>query len=138
VRLEDGVRALLERPNFVHVATVLPDGGPHSVAVWAGVVDGDRVAFFTQPGSRKARNLERDPRVAMSVVDHEQPYRTAYLRGRVVQTRDGEAALAVMDELSIRHTGKPFPYRRGRLFVCEIERQAYQELAFTRDTSAAG
>jgi PPOX class probable F420-dependent enzyme len=137
VKLEDGVRALLERPNFVHVATVLPDGGPHVVAVWAGVVEDDRVAFFSQPASRKGRNLERDPRVAMSVVDFDEPYRTAQLRARVVETRDGEAGLEVMDELSVRHTGKPFPYRQGRLYVCEVEHQAYADLPFSRDTSQA-
>ena len=130
--LDPRIRALLERPNFVHVATLMPDGSPHVVAVWAGLVDGDRVAFFTQPGTQKARNVERDPRVAMSVVDHEEPYRTARLRGRVVETRDGDAALEVMDVLAVRHTGQTFPMRSGRLFVCEIDRAGYTELPFTR------
>jgi PPOX class probable F420-dependent enzyme len=135
--LQPEIRELFERPNFVHVATLLADGSPHSVAVWAGVVDGDRVAFFTQPGSLKARNLERDGRVAMSVVDHDEPYRTAQLRGHLVETRDGDAALEVMDELSVRHTGKPFPHRQGRLFVFEVDQQRHVELPFERDTSAA-
>ena len=58
------VRALLDGANYAHVATVLPDGGPHSVPVWVGL-QGDRIAFLTSPGSRKARNLDRDPRVAI-------------------------------------------------------------------------
>ena len=66
--MDDQLRELLTSRNFVHLATVLPDGCPHSVPVWA-TVDGDRIAFFTQAKSRKARNLERDPRVALSVVD---------------------------------------------------------------------
>ncbi len=135
--LPDGLRALLERPNFVHVATLLPDGSPHCVAVWAGVVDGDRVAFFTQPGSRKARNLAADGRVAMSVVDHEEPYRTGWLRGRLVEMREGDAALEVMDVLSVRHTGEPFPVRHGELFVFEVDRGGYAELPFTRVTPAS-
>ncbi|MEA2123791.1 MAG: hypothetical protein QOI80_573 [Solirubrobacteraceae bacterium] len=130
--LDDPTRALLERPNFVHVATVLPDGGPHVVAVWAGVVDDDKVAFFTQPGSRKARNLERDPRVALSVVDHDDPYKTARLRAHVVEVREGDAALEVMDVLSIRHTGEPFPHRSGILFVCAVDAASYSELPFQR------
>ena len=85
------LRALLEGANFAHVATLMPDGSPHSVAVWAGLED-DRVVFFTQAGSQKARNLARDPRVAVSVTDHGNPYRTGRLRGRVVERRDGEAA----------------------------------------------
>ena len=57
------VRALFEGANFAHIATVLPDGGPHTVPVWVGL-EGDRIAIFTQEGSRKARNIARDPRVA--------------------------------------------------------------------------
>ena len=63
--LPDDVRELLDGPNFVHVASTLPDGGPHVVAIWAGVErgpDGDRIVFFTGPGTRKARNLDRDGR----------------------------------------------------------------------------
>src|SRR5919202_4288769 len=96
--LPDDVRSLLEGRNFAHVATVLPDGAPHSVPVWVGV-EGDRVVFFTQRQSRKARNLDRDPRVAISLVDFDNPYRTAQLRGRVVERRTGDEALAVMDEI---------------------------------------
>ena len=54
------VRVLLDGPNVAHVATVLPDGGPHSVPVWIGL-EGDRIVFLTSPGSRKARNLEPGP-----------------------------------------------------------------------------
>jgi PPOX class probable F420-dependent enzyme len=71
--LSDDVRALLEGANIAHVATVLPDGGPHSAPVWIGT-EGDRIAFLTSPGSRKARNLQHDPRVAISITDREQGY----------------------------------------------------------------
>ena len=137
MRLPDEVRALLDRPNFVHVASLLADGSPHSVAVWAGAVGDDRVAFFTQPRSLKARNVERDGRVAMSVVDHDEPYRTGSLRGHLVETWDGERALAFMDELSVRHTGAPFPMRSGRVYVFEVDRVRFTALPFTRDTSDA-
>jgi PPOX class probable F420-dependent enzyme len=134
--LPPDVRELFERPNFAHVATILPDGAPHSVAVWA-CLEGDRIAFFTQPGSRKARNIAADPRVAISVVDHDEPYRTASVRGRVVETREGDAALEVMDRMSIAHTGAPFPYRSGTLYLVEPERARYTRLGFERDTGAA-
>ena len=107
----------------------MPDGSPHSVAVWV-TVEGDRVVFFTQPTSRKARNVERDPRVAVSVVDRENPYRTARIRGRVVATRDGDAALEVMDLMSVQYTGKPFPVRSGRLYEIEVDRTGFMELPF--------
>ena len=127
--IPEDVRPLLEGRNFAHVATLLPDGSPHSVPVWVGVED-DRVVFFTQEGSRKARNVERDPRVAISVVDHERPYLSAHLRGRVVGKREGEVALEVMDRLARRYTSKDVPVRRGVLYEIEIDRAGTIELPF--------
>ena len=89
------VRELFEGANFAHLATLMPDGSPHSVAVWAGL-EGDNVVFFTQVGSLKARNLARDPRVAISITDHDNPYRTARIRGRVAETMEGEAGQVVI------------------------------------------
>ena len=123
------VRRLLEARNLVHLATVLPDGSPHSIPVWARLED-DRVAFFTQPQSRKARNLARDPRVALSVVDAENPYRNAQIRGRVVETVEGEPALEVIDRLSQDYIGAPFPMRSGVVFLVEPERVHFVELPF--------
>ena len=128
--LPDNVRALLEGANFAHIATVLPDGGPHSVPVWIAL-EGDRIAFFTQEGSRKARNIEADPRVALSIVDHDNPYRYATVRGRVVDRVHGDAALEIMDRMSVRYTGEPFPYREsGTAYFVEPERSSSHELPF--------
>lgn len=127
--LDPRVRELLEGRNFAHLATVLPDGGPHSVAVWIGL-DGDRVLFFTQPSSRKARNLAADPRVAISIVDLAQPYRTAYLRGEVVATREGDAALEVIDSLAMKYTNEPFPMRTGIVYEVEPTSVGFMELPF--------
>ena len=80
-QIPDDVRELFTAANYAHVATLMPDGSPHSVPVWTGL-EGDRVVFFTQTGSQKARNLERDPRVAISITDHDNPYCTARIRGR--------------------------------------------------------
>jgi PPOX class probable F420-dependent enzyme len=129
VELPDNVRAMLERANFAHVATVLPNGAPHSVPVWIAL-ERDRLAFFTQPGSRKARNIEADPRVAISIVDHDDPYAMAQIRGRVVETVGGEEALAIMDRMSVRYTGEPFPYRRGIALLVEPEKVFTTKLQF--------
>jgi PPOX class probable F420-dependent enzyme len=133
--LPDHVRELFERANFVHVASVLPNGAPHSVPVWAGIED-DRIAIFTQPSSRKARNLAADPRVALSVVDHEDPYQMAQVRGRVVETVEGDAALAIMDRMSVRYTGRPFPYRQGIALLIEPERVQSMKLGFEHTPTA--
>jgi PPOX class probable F420-dependent enzyme len=127
--LTDDVRALFKGANFGHVATLMPTGAPHSVAVWVGL-EGDRIAFFTQPASQKALNLARDPRVAISITDHEKPYRTARIRGRLVDTIDGDAALEVIDRLSNRYTGQPFPMRSGVVFLIEPDRVGFMELPF--------
>ena len=127
--IPDDVRSILDGRNFAHVATVLPSGGPHSVPVWI-LREGDRVCFFTQPGSRKARNLAADPRVAISLVDLEHPYRSAQLRGSVVETRKGEEALATIDRISEKYTGQPFPMRTGVVFVVELDRVHFLELPF--------
>ena len=123
-------RALLEGRNFAHIATLQPDGSPASVPVWAGI-EGENVVFFTQDRSQKARNLRRDPRVAISIVDRENPYRTAWLRGRVVGLIEGEEALPTIDALSTRYTGQPFPMRSGTVFVIEADRAATMTLPFS-------
>ena len=127
--LSDNVRALLSGRNFAHVATVLPSGAPHSVPVWIAL-EGERIAFFTQPGSRKARNIEADPRVAISIADHERPNNMAQLRGRVVETVGGEEALEIIDRMAVRYTGNPFPMRSGIVFLIEPERVYELELPF--------
>jgi PPOX class probable F420-dependent enzyme len=127
--LEQPVRELFEGANFAHLATTLPDGSPHTVPIWAGIEDG-RIVFFTQESSRKARNLARDPRVAISVIDNENPYRSAWVRGRIAGRRGGDAALEVIDRLSHKYTGAPFPMRSGTVFEIEPERQASMDLPF--------
>jgi PPOX class probable F420-dependent enzyme len=127
--LEPPIRELFEGANFAHLATTLRDGSPHTVPIWAGVEDG-RIVFFTQSASQKAKNLARDPRVAISIVDFDRPYRSAWVRGRVAATREGEAALQVIDRLSTKYTGRPFPMRSGIVYEVEPERQSFVELPF--------
>ena len=126
------VRELFEGRNFGHLATTLPDGSPHTVAVWIGV-EGDHVVFFTQPGSRKARNLAHDPRVAISLVDGRNPYRGAHVRGRVAETVEGDDALEIIDRLAVKYTGEPFPMRSGIVYRIEPERARFTELPFRHE-----
>jgi len=119
--LPDDVRALFEGPNFAHVATLLPDGAPHTVPVWIGLEAG-RIAFLTSPTSRKARNLEGDERVAISVTAHDQPFVMASVRGRVAERLDGDATWEVIDRIAHKYTGQPYPLRSGRVvFLVEPE-----------------
>ena len=128
-QLDDSVRPLFHAPNLIHVATVMPSGAPHSVPVWCRM-EGSRIAFFTQPGSRKARNLERDGRVALSSVSHENPYHMVQVRGQVTETLEGEEALVVIDRLSDDYTGQPFGMRSGLVYLVEPEKIQEMELPF--------
>lgn len=130
--LSNEVRGLIDRANFIHLATLMPDGSPQSVPVWAGR-EGDRILIATGESSLKAKNTRRDPRVALSVVDFRDPYEEAQLRGRVVERRpDGD--FQYMDIISHKYTGKPFPFRdpEGRVvLVIEIEKARYTKLPFS-------
>lgn len=127
--LDPTVRELLEGANFVSLATLTADGAPHATTVWGAMEDG-RPCFFTQPSSFKAGNIDRDPRVALTVFDRENPYRTGQLRGRVVETAEGDAALEIIDRMSRKYTGKDFPMRSGVVYLIEVEYSRSMELPF--------
>ncbi|RPF19981.1 PPOX class F420-dependent oxidoreductase [Myceligenerans xiligouense] len=105
-------RELVAGTNIGHLATLSPDGSPHSVPLWVDW-EGDRLLFLTGPDSRKARNLAADPRVALSLLDSATPLRSAWLRGRVVRVVDGEEGWALVDRLSAKFTGGPYPREAG-------------------------
>ena len=114
---------MLDGTSIAHLATVLPDGAPHSVPVFVGTHD-DQVAIFTGPGSRKARNLRRDPRVAISLTSADNPFEPIMLRGRVVDWIEGDAAWEIVDRIQIKYTGQPYPRGQERVVVLiEPDRQ---------------
>ena len=131
VTLSADIKRLLDGPNFVHLATLMPDGAPQSVPVWAGR-DGDRIVICTGENSLKAKNTRRDPRVGLSIVDFDDPYAEVQIRGRVVERRP-DPELKVMDPISRKYTGKPFPFRNpeGRVaLMVEVEKARYTKMPF--------
>jgi len=121
--LDPDVRRVLEGTSIAHLATVMPDGSPHTVPLWIGTY-GDRIVFLTGPGSRKARNLRRDPRVALSIAPADSPFTPVVVRGRVVEWLEGAAAWEIIDRISTKYTGAP--YSRGEertVAVIEPEQQ---------------
>ncbi len=121
--LDPDVRDVLDGTSLAHLATVLPDGSPHAVPVYVGT-RGDRIVFLTGPHTRKARNLRRDPRVALSLAPADNPFRPVSIRGRVVEWLEGDAAWEIVDELAIRCTGAPYPRSQERVVaIIEPERQ---------------
>src|SRR5690349_14079527 len=109
ISLSDEIRQFLDHPNFAHLATLMPDGSPQSVPVWIGR-DGDRIIVCTGENSLKAKNTRRDPRVALSIVDFDNPYVEAQIRGRVVERRP-DPDLKVMDLLMMNRKNLPVHQR---------------------------
>jgi PPOX class probable F420-dependent enzyme len=103
IPLSDAAIALLDGRNFAVLATVNPDGSPQTSVMWIGR-DGNDLLFSTVEGRRKYRNMLRDPRVSVTVLDSANPYNYAELRGRVTITPDPGKVLN--KQLSWKYDGK--------------------------------
>lgn len=114
--LDPDVRRVLDGTSIAHLATLLPDGSPHTVPLWIGT-HGDRIVFLTGPDSRKARNLRRDPRVALSIAPADNPFTPVAVRGRVVEWLDGDAAWEIIDRLAAKYIGAPYSRGEERVVV---------------------
>ena len=103
------VEEFLRRPNPAVVATLRPDGSPHTVATWYDWEDG--LVLLNMDESRlRLRFLRQDPRAALTVLDADSWYRHVSLLGRVVRIED-DPDLVGIDRLAVRYTGKPFRTR---------------------------
>ena len=135
--LDPKVLALLSRPNFAHLATLMPDGSPNVTPVWIGVQE-DRILIGSGESSLKIRNLRRDPRLSLSVIDFHDPYEEVQIRGRVVEFRE-DSNFKIMDEISQKYIGKEFPFRNpeGRVaLIIEVEKARYTKLPFEHTPTA--
>jgi PPOX class probable F420-dependent enzyme len=97
-------RDLFDKKSFAHIATVGTDGRPQVTPVWIDY-DGTHIRFNTARGRVKARNLERNPRVALSVQDPDNPYRYVQVQGRVTEMTE-KGADAHIDALAKKYTGQ--------------------------------
>ena len=127
------VRKLLDAPNYVHLSTLRADGSPRNWVVWVGLED-DYILVCTSDAIWKAKDMRRDPRVALSVTDMADPYRMAAIQGRIVEVRPDEGC-RYMDPISVKYTGAPFPSRGPDrvCFVIAVDKAAYRALGFVHD-----
>jgi PPOX class probable F420-dependent enzyme len=104
-------RDLLDKKSFAHIATISADGTPQVTPVWIDY-DGTHIRFNTARGRVKTRNLERNPVVALSIQDPENPYRYLQVKGRVTEMTE-KGADAHIDALAKKYLGQDrYPYRR--------------------------
>ena len=113
-RLTDAQVELLRGRNFAVVATAAADGSPQSSVVWVDT-DGEHVIFNTTNRRAKGRHLRRDPRVSVSVLDAENPYRYFEVAGPVELELEG--ANEHIHELSRKYDGTDFRTPVDRVIV---------------------
>jgi PPOX class probable F420-dependent enzyme len=98
---------LFQKRAFASLGTLMPDGRPQVTPVW---IDGDHVIFNSARGRQKDRNVRRDPRVSLAVIDPENPYRYLEIRGRVVEITE-EGASQHIDKMAKKYLGvDKYPY----------------------------
>lgn len=93
VTLNDVTRKLLDGKNFATVATLGPDGAPQTSVVWIAR-EGDTAVFTITHDKQKARNLARDPRISVTVVDSENGYNSTEIRGVAELVEDPDKTLS--------------------------------------------
>lgn len=98
---------VLASPAICFLTTVMPDGSPQISQTWVGT-DGDHVVINTVDTHQKTRNVERDPRVAVGILDPASPSRSWALRGSVVSATTDNAREHI-DQLSHKYLGRPYP-----------------------------
>ncbi len=123
-RLSPGAVALLQEPQLAQLATIMHDGAPQVTPVWVDVdPDGSHVLINTSDTRLKTRNISRDPRVAVSVVDSKNPWRYTIVRGRVIEQRH-EGADEHIDKMAKKYLGQdtyPFHQPNEKRVVLRIK-----------------
>ena len=124
VKLTEELIALLRAPSTCYLTTSMADGSPQITQTWVDT-DGEHVLINSVQTHVKTRNIERDPRVAVTVSDPANPSRYVQVRGRVLDVTT-KGAVDHVEALAQKYLGKPYPWYGGRdqvrvIFVIEPE-----------------
>ena len=122
------LEALLREANPAVIATIRPDGSPHTAATWYDWEDG-RALVNMDESRRRLAYLRRDPRVSLTVLARDDWYRHVTLMGRVTLVADPE--LVDIDRLAMRYTGRPYRDRDRRSVSAWIEVESWHMWART-------
>lgn len=105
--LDPTVKELATGTNFAALTTLLPDGQPQTHIMWVDATD-DQLLVNTEVERQKFRNVQRDPRVTVTIFERDNPYHYAEVRGRVTEMVRGEEARRQLEDLSQKYQGTPF------------------------------
>ena len=103
-QISDKYRDLFQKRAFAHLATIMPDGSPQVTPVWVDF-DGTHILVNSARGRQKDLNMRRDQRVALEILDPENPYRYLQVRGRVVEITE-VGADAHIDKMATKYLGE--------------------------------
>jgi len=98
------IRELFESKNFAFLASLMSDGSPHITPIWVDIENGN-ILVNTAIGRTKQENISKNPRVALSLIDQNNPYEMVTLRGKVIEQITGETAEKHIDKLSKKYIG---------------------------------
>lgn len=105
--LDPDVRTLATSGNFATLTTLFADGTPQTQVMWVDA-DDEHILINTEVHRAKFRNVERDPRVTVTIWNNDNPYQYAEVRGRVVEVVRGQAARDHIDHCSRVYTGHDY------------------------------
>ncbi len=105
--LDATVKELASGRNFAAITTMLPDGQPQTHIMWVDATD-EQLLVNTEIERQKFRNVRRDSRITVTILDRDNPYHYAEVRGRVTGTVAGEEARRHLESLSQKYNGKPY------------------------------
>ncbi|HUP86622.1 MAG TPA: PPOX class F420-dependent oxidoreductase [Acidimicrobiales bacterium] len=105
--LDPEVRAMAQDKNFATLSTLLPSGYPMTHVMWVDA-DDDHLLINTEVHRTKYKNIQRDPRVTVTVIDRENPYKYTEVRGKVVEEVRGSQARDDIDRLSQKYNGTDY------------------------------
>ncbi len=104
---DPSIAKLFEGKNFVFLATLMKDSSPQVTPTWVDIdKSNNTILINTAKGRIKHRNVSKDPRVAVSVIDFSNPYHMVTVRGKVVEQINGKKADEHIDKLAKKYLGK--------------------------------
>jgi PPOX class probable F420-dependent enzyme len=104
---DPSIAKLFEEKNFAFLATIMKGGSPHVTPTWVDIDKSNNTMLInTAKGRVKHRNISRDPRVGVSVIDSSNPYHMVSVRGKVIEQINGKEADDHIDKMAKKYLGK--------------------------------